>query len=956
MATTDLLSAVLSTEGWYCIVGLKKKGLPKQIFVATLQEADTEIATLLQKQYDVYFACSKYENHNTRTTDNVKNIKAFWLDIDCGEDKPYEDQAEGATALLTFCKTLGLPKPTIVNSGRGLHVYWPLISAVPRLEWKRVAEKLKKLCVDHNLQADPARTSDAASILRVPETLNFKSDPPAQVQLQHLSQPVDFEAFKTLLGVSDTDGDGPDYATSNLNELTKALMGNRQSRFQTIWLKTEQGEGCAQIKHAVDNQDSLEEPLWRGALSIAAYCVDSDTAVHEISKQHPNYSAQETENKVKLIKGPYTCEVFNKNNPGICESCQHWGQIKSPIVLGAEIAEATPADNVVQVTPPAAFMPVVYTIPEYPFPYFRGKTGGVYCRPAEEGEDPDLIYEHDFYVVKRMRDPEYGEVVWMRLHTPRDGVKEFALAAMELLSKEKLRDRLSYYGIVALPKQMDSIMVYIVRFTKELQFKHEAEIMRTQFGWTDKFRSFVVGDTEICADADKYSPPSSYTQDLSQWFEPQGTLEEWQSVINVYNNPGFEPHAFGFFTAFGAPLMKLLNLKGAVINLINNESGTGKTTTLKAMHSVYGHPEELMLIQRDTMNVRLHRLGVMNNLGLGCDEITKMTADDFSDFVYAVSQGRGRGRMKANSNEERKNFARWETILLCSSNASVVDKLKSLVASADGELMRVIEYEIPPVKLLSKEEADDIYPKLYANYGHAGRIYIRDLVSNLEERLEEVRQIQKIIDKKVGFTNRERFWSGVAACNIAGALFARRLGLFDIDVGRVFKWMLTLFGDMKEEIKPPLTSQASIIGEFWNVNRNNTLVINGEVDKRTGVELLPILEPRGELILRMEPDTMKLFIAATALRKYCTEHRITLKDVLTSLTAEGVYGGMIKKRMSKGTKLSAVPPIDAYVFDCSRGDFLDPDVFIAAAQHGLENPEAQEDVAEPAEEATKDAD
>jgi hypothetical protein len=358
------------------------------------------------------------------------------------------------------------------------------------------------------------------------------------------------------------------------------------------------------------------------------------------------------------------------------------------------------------------------------------------------------------------------------------------------------------------------------------------------------------------------------------------------------------------------------------------------------------------------MNVRLHRLGVMNNLGLGCDEITKMTPDDFSDWAYAVSQGRGRGRMKSSANEERKNFARWETILLCSSNASVVDKLKSLTKSADGELMRVIEYEIPSVKLLSKEEADEIYPKLYTNYGHAGRIYLRDLVSNLEERLEEVRQIQKIIDKKVGFTNRERFWSGVAACNIAGALFARRLGLFDIDVGRVFKWMLTHFGEMKEEIKPPLTSQASVIGEFWNMHRNNTLVINGEVDKRTGVEMLPILEPRGELMIRMEPDTMKLFITATALRKYCTEHRITLKDVLTSLTAEGVYGGATKKRMSKGTKLSAVPPVDVYVFDCSRGDFLDPDVFIAAAQHGLDDPDAaQEEVQEeaPAEETPKDA-
>ena len=938
MATTDLLSAVLSKDGWYCIVGLKKKGLPKQVFVQTLAEADQEIKELLGKHYDVYFACSKYETHSTRTTDNVKNIKAFWLDIDCGEGKPYADQADGASALLAFCKTLGLPKPTLVNSGRGLHVYWTLTEAITRPDWKRIAEKLKSLCSTHKLDADPARTSDAASILRVPETLNYKADPPFSVQLIHLAPAIDVEKFKLLLGVSDTDGDAVDYATSNLNELTKALMGNRQSRFQTIWLKTQNGEGCAQIKHAVDNQDTLEEPLWRGALSIAAFCVDSDTAIHEISKDHPSYSPQETEAKVRLIKGPYTCEVIDKNHPGICPSCPHWQQIKSPIVLGAEIAEAAPEDNVIHFTPPAAFAPVVYNIPEYPFPYFRGKQGGVYCRPAEEGEDPIVVYEHDLYVVKRMRDPQLGETIWMRLHTPKDGVKEFALPGTDLLTQEKLRDKLAYYGIFGLKKQMESIMVYIVRFVKELQCKHEAEIMRMQFGWADKCKSFVIGDTEICADVDKYSPPSSYTHQLSPWFEPQGTLEDWQAIVNVYNNPGFEPHAFGFFTGFGAPLMKLLNLKGAIINMINNESGTGKTTTLKAMHSIYGHPEEVMLIARDTMNTRIHRLGVMNNLPLGCDEITKMTPDDSSDFAYAVSQGRGRGRMKSNVNEERLNLTRWETILLCTSNASIVDKLKSMSGTVDGELMRIVEYEIPPVKLLSKEEADEIYPRLNSNYGHAGRIYIRDLVGNLEERVEEVRQIQKIIDKRVGFTNRERFWSGVAACNIAGALFAKRLGIIDIDVGRVFKWMLTQFSQLKEEIKPPLSSQASVIGEFWNANRNNTLVINDEVDKRTGVEMLPILEPRGELVIRMEPDTLKLFIAAKALRKYCADNRITLKDVLNSLTSEGVYGGMVKKRMSKGTKLNAVPPVDAYVFDCSRGDFLDPDVFIAASQHGLEEP------------------
>jgi hypothetical protein len=378
--------------------------------------------------------------------------------------------------------------------------------------------------------------------------------------------------------------------------------------------------------------------------------------------------------------------------------------------------------------------------------------------------------------------------------------------------------------------------------------------------------------------------------------------------------------------------MKHLHLKGAMINMINNQSGTGKTTAIKAMHSVYGHPEELMLIQRDTMNVRLHRLGVMNNLGLGCDEITKMPSDDCSDFLYAVSQGRGRGRMKANENAERLNMTKWQTILLCTSNASVVDKLQSLKSTPDGELMRLIEYEIPETKLLTKVEADDIYPKLYSNYGHAGRIYLHDLVANLEERVAEVKEVQRLIDQKVGFTNRERFWSGVAACNIAGALFAKRLGLFDIDVGRVFKWMLKEFSQMRQEIKPPSSTHASIVGEFWNEHRRNTLIINAEVDKRTGVETLPILEPIGELTIRMEPDSQRLYIIAKKFRNWCAAHQITIKDVLNSLTADGVYMGVVKKRMAKGTKMPNVPAVDTFMFDCSKGDFIDPDMIAAAVK------------------------
>ena len=925
MTRTGLLSAVLSPNGWYCVVGLKKSANPKQLFVETLADVERETDELLKHGFDVYFGCAKYAASGSRANDNVKDIMSFWMDIDCGDGKPYPDQLAGADALRTFCRTLGLPKPWLVNSGRGIHAYWPLRSPVTRKEWVAVAKRLKEMCVEHNLEADPSRTADAASILRMPDTLNHKADPPLEVKVWVEGVTTTFEEFRDKLGAME---EVPDYLPSYADEMTKAMMGNRQHRFDTILNKNTNGTGCLQIADAVANRASLEEPRWRALLSIAVHCVDGETAIHDVSRDHPGYNEADTIKKSREIKGPYTCETWEQINPGGCANCVHKGKLKCPITLGAEIAEASPEDNVVEYKADDVSKPVTYKIPEYPFPYFRGKNGGVY-RKSDDEEDPEAIciYEHDLYVVKRLKDPQAGETIWMRLHTPRDGIKEFALPAVDLLTTDKLREKLAWYGVVAMKKQMDGIMAYIVRFVKEMQYKEGAEIMRSQFGWTEKSQSFIIGDTEIAADGDRYSPPSSYTVSFVEHFTPVGSFETWKEVVNKYDMPGFEPHAFGFFTAFGAPLMKHLNLKGAIINMINNESGTGKTTAIKAMHSEYGHPEEMMLIERDTMNVRLHRLGVANNLPLGCDEITKMKPDDFSDFAYAVSQGRGRGRMKSSENAERVNHARWETILLCSSNASAVDKLRALKATPDGELMRVIEYQIPETKLMSKQEADELYPKLYTNYGHAGRIYLRDLVCNLEERIGEVKQVQRIIDEKIGFTNRERFWSGVAACNIAGALFAKRLGLIDIDVGRVLKWLIRQFKQMKLEIKPPATSHASVIGEYWNEHRRNTLVINDKADKRTGVEMLPILEPTGELIIRMEPDTQKLFIIGKKLRTWCAQHQITLKDVLNTLTAEGVYCGSVKKRMAKGTKLSAAPAVDAYVFDCSKGEFIDPELF-----------------------------
>ena len=926
MATIDLLQSVLPPEGdgYYCIVGLvQDESRPKQTFHQTLADVTTKIDELLQAKYDVYFACSKYVDPTQgRIQKNGDRIKAFWLDIDCGVDKAatgkgYVDQVTGLAELKKFCKAIRMPLPCVVNSGRGIHAYWLLTETITRLQWKPVAERLKALCDEHEFLGDPSRTADNASILRVPETLNFKQDPPLPVEILKMQAPLVYEELKQVLGTLIA----PDWMPRQLNEMTRALMGNKQSRFKTIMLKTMDGKGCAQLAQIATEQDSIEEPLWRAGLSVAHACVDADEAIHKISRLHPDYDPTTTERKANQTKGPYTCQTFEKLNPSACAECPNKGKISSPIQLGSEVVVAEES-TIVETTEDGK--KEVFDIPQYPFPYFRGKNGGVYVevRDDDGGKDAVNIYEHDLYIVKRLHDPAKGESIWMRLHLPKDGMREFSMSAMDVMSTDKLRDTLGYHGVYGPKKQMESIMSYIITSAKNLQHKSEVEIMRTQFGWADKDSKFIIGEQEVSADKVAYSPPSSATGSLAEWLKPTGDYEEWKKSVHIYNEPGFEPHAFGFFTAFGAPLLKHLNLKGAIINLINNTSGTGKSTILKMCNSVWGHPEELMLQWKDTMNSMIHRLGVMNNLPVTIDEITKLSGDHFSDLAYSISQGRGKNRMKQHENAERSNTTKWGTMALCSSNASFYDKLSSLKATPDGEFMRLLEYRIDLTGTLTKEEADVIFNRLYDNYGHAGVQYAQYLVGNLETALDAVMQIQQKLDKAIGLTSRERFWSAIIACNIAGALIAKDLGIINFDIKRVFDWIVKEVKVMRNEIKAPATiSTASVINEFMNEHRGAVLVINGEADGRTGMEQLPMVEPKfNDLYIRMEPDTKKMFINAKQLRAYCSEQQITLKDTLKTLEIDKAYLGLVKKRLAKGTKISS-GPVDVYVFNMDSPHF-----------------------------------
>ena len=147
MDTTTFLASVLGDEGSYCVWGNRiADGRKVQKFYPTIDALVHAAHSLDTEGFDAYFALGTFIEAGSREADNVQQLRAFFLDLDCGPTKDYASQSDALSGLRTFCKQTGLPRPTLINSGRGIHVYWHLTAPVSRETWQPVADKLKALC------------------------------------------------------------------------------------------------------------------------------------------------------------------------------------------------------------------------------------------------------------------------------------------------------------------------------------------------------------------------------------------------------------------------------------------------------------------------------------------------------------------------------------------------------------------------------------------------------------------------------------------------------------------------------------------------------------------------------------------------------------------------------------------------------------------------------------------
>jgi hypothetical protein len=909
--------------GMYCIGTLdRKREKPynwKHHWVNSLEEMFHKVDELKStNELDVYAALGVFPGPK-RDADTCAYMKCVFLDIDVGaaavaSHQGYATQEEALVALHDLLEKAALPTPFIVDSGVGVHAYWVFEKQIPKHEFIPYAKLFRDLCKQYLYFDKGANAVDVARCMRWVDSINYSETPPRPTKVLHGELHLyDFNDFKEFLGEPELDTkEILASASKGLDEDTRALLqrDNYERSFQLLAEKSLDGVGCQQVANILINSKELIEPLWWAGLSIAKFCGDGEEAIHKMSEDYDGYSPEETKQKTERLDAPRTCKWFIENYPDFCDGCHHRGKITSPISL-ARVFKPAPPSNASDPVRTDTNSKAVQSFPNALFPFMRGENGGIYYQPPPKidkkgkqiPQDAELIFPYDFYPVRRVYSPHDGECILMHVQLPQDPLRVFLLPMKIVYSQENFRSILTYNGVLFSHSQTQTIMNYVIKWGQYMQTAGQAEVMRMQMGWTSNIhdddwpkRSFVIGPREVNHKGDLIDAPvSPFVKSLAKIIHPRGTLDRWKESVRFLNQPGFELHAFGMLCGFGSPLMCYTSTSGVTVSLVG-KSGVAKTGALYSALSIWGNPKEMSVFD-STDNGFTGRYLALRNILFGLDESSNREGKAMSDIIHKVSHGKTKIRMQASVNAEREYEMSASLIALITTNQGIYSKLESFKKNPDGEAARLMEFLLTKPPALQQLDGDKlgrfIFDAFNFNYGHAGPIFIQQVLKWGDERIREVQN--KWLDRfSQDFSNDPayRFYANGVASNMTGGEIAQEAGLIELDLDRVYSRVVEELVKIRDTVLPINRSDyGSVVSEYVNKNLNSILVIHeGRV----------IREPRNQLIARISVDEGLLQISKNELKRHLQECQISAREFEETMRKNGLLIDDKKGRLTTG--------------------------------------------------------
>lgn len=154
------------------------KGTENKTFFASSVDEVIEWANNY-KQFNLFVGvCPRFTKDSTKR--GVQQSSWLWADIDLKHSSCETVKDLMALTLSSFA----LPPTMLIESGGGIHLYWRLLEAQTDLE---LIEQLNK---DIAGQIHGDHVFDVSRIMRLPDTLNYKYDPPVQTRVSLLTEAI----------------------------------------------------------------------------------------------------------------------------------------------------------------------------------------------------------------------------------------------------------------------------------------------------------------------------------------------------------------------------------------------------------------------------------------------------------------------------------------------------------------------------------------------------------------------------------------------------------------------------------------------------------------------------------------------------------------------------------------------------------------------------------------------
>ena len=858
---------------------------------------------------NIYFAVGTYDHD--RKSPRAK--RALFVDLDA---KAFGAKASAVAALATFCKGTGFPSPSIyVDSGRGIHAYWCFDRDLDVAAWRALADKLKAKCIEVGFQADPTVTADVARIMRMPGTINQKSNTPCRV-LKDTG--VSYDPGILLRALLPR-------ASTSLAALAGSVGANDLGAVPELasypavpYYATEIAEKCGVLKEALKTGgDQHTEPQWRHLLGLLTFTEDGDKLVHDISKGHADYKAESTDTKyAALVKlkadgklKPILCTTFASYKNSICSACPYNGRIKTPMVLGK--LEAT------------AYLPSSYRMSDYSIQKLVKKG---------DGEIPDLWLDVFPYRISDVEanDPGGGGALQIKmvLSSKTKVTKVTFPHTIMAMQGGEFPLALSEAHLFIDAKQLAELKHIMTNWLRKMtDIKTSMSIELTGLGWgkLGGQDAFVAGTHVYTADGKKhdfYAPDPAMLRN----YKPKGVIDAWKTAANAIARDPRQEAVCTLLTAFAAPLINFTGAKGITFSLYSAESGTGKSSILRTAQATWGHPTLGMAMVDDTQLSVINKLGFLNTIPAYWDELRSGdTLVNFVKMIFTLGQGREKSRLT--NTIQQRSTGTWDTLVTIASNERIVDHVDTYIKNTDAGRLRLFEVSLPNLV-----EPDAVvtraFSKLENNYGHAGIIYGQYLATHRIEVEKLVHDIQDMLKKKVSGGANERYWVAFVTSVLAAGTLVNRAGLLNIDTQRLTAWLLDALKQQQVGVttnyKTPAEAAVGSVFSFIDAHRNKMLLVeefNGSGMNKYGNILTPAnMQPRDEIVVLKAVKDKKLRIKQAAWKNYVST---VLKHSPTTLEAELTKLGVKVNRrgMDGGLQQASGARVQVFEIDLNSPQF-----------------------------------